>query len=264
MVKKHEVAKCSFAVFLTSTKYHRGNPMTDHREFDVFLSHSSVDKPWVSQLKDDLQRYGVTVWLDRDQIRPGDLFARALEQGLENSRAVALIVSPEALASGWVREEYYRSLGLAQRQERPFQLIPVLYRNAELPGFLANRSWVDFRDEAAYAHKVWELAWGITGRKPEQVLDLRMPVGLPDEQVPEVAPLPPGSRMPFSRNPLFVGREADLLALARGLRVGRQTAAIGQIAAATGLGGIGLLSQLADVHDSPAVLDSPAPGTKSG
>jgi len=62
---------------------------------------------------------------------------------------------------------------------------------------------------------------------------------LPRDRVPDqIAPLPPGSRMPFRPNPLFVGRDTDLLALSRGLtRAG--SAAIGQIAAATGLGGIG-------------------------
>jgi tetratricopeptide (TPR) repeat protein len=53
--------------------------------------------------------------------------------------------------------------------------------------------------------------------------------------------------MPLARNPLFVGREADLLRLARALRGGgtaaigpQATAAIGpQAAVATGLGGIG-------------------------
>jgi hypothetical protein len=62
--------------------------------------------------------------------------------------------------------------------------------------------------------------------------------GLPLDTIPGVAPLPYGSRMPLARNPLFVGREADLRQLAATLK-GGGTAAIGQIAAATGLGGIG-------------------------
>lgn len=141
-------------------------------QFDVFLSHNSVDKPWVIKLKDDLQCYGVSVWLDKDEIRPGDLFAEALEEGLENSRAMALIVSPEAMASGWVKEEYYRALSLAQNKHSSLQLIPVILRDAELPGFLKGRSWVDFREESAYSHKVWELVWGITGDKPAKALEL--------------------------------------------------------------------------------------------
>ena len=61
---------------------------------------------------------------------------------------------------------------------------------------------------------------------------------LPLDALPPPAPLPPGSRMPFARNALFVGRHADLHWLAATLK-GGATAAIGQVAAATGLGGIG-------------------------
>lgn len=62
--------------------------------------------------------------------------------------------------------------------------------------------------------------------------------GLPLEDIPEPSPLPPGSRMPLRRNALFVGREADLKALAATLKAGG-VAAVGQSAAVTGLGGIG-------------------------
>ncbi len=63
---------------------------------------------------------------------------------------------------------------------------------------------------------------------------------LPLDTIPEVAPLPAGSFMPFSRNPLFVGHEGDLQVLAKMLK-GGEVAVIGQtgIAAATGMGGIG-------------------------
>ena len=44
--------------------------------------------------------------------------------------------------------------------------------------------------------------------------------------------------MPLARNALFVGREEDLKALARALKAG-ETAAVGQLATVTGLGGIG-------------------------
>ncbi|RIK42312.1 MAG: hypothetical protein DCC57_18435, partial [Chloroflexi bacterium] len=65
-------------------------------------------------------------------------------------------------------------------------------------------------------------------------------LSLPLDDLPPVGPLPPGSRMPLARNPLFVGRRADLLRLAAALSA-HGTAAIsqGETAAATGLGGIG-------------------------
>ncbi len=63
---------------------------------------------------------------------------------------------------------------------------------------------------------------------------------LPLDFTPPLLPLPPSSRMPLSRNPLFVGRRDDLLRLARAIK-GGETVAIGQVetAATTGLGGMG-------------------------
>jgi tetratricopeptide (TPR) repeat protein len=55
---------------------------------------------------------------------------------------------------------------------------------------------------------------------------------LPLDALPEPAALPPGSLMQIRRNDLFVGRAADLLALARSIKSGGT-------AAVTGLGGLG-------------------------
>lgn len=140
--------------------------MSSEKPFDVFLSHSSVDKSWVVKLKNALQTRGLRVWLDRDEIRPGDLFVNALESGLNESKVVALIVSPQSLQSGWVKEEYSRAVKLAQDHKSPLRLIPVILRTAELPGFLGNRNWVDFRDESKFEENLQQLIWGITGAKP--------------------------------------------------------------------------------------------------
>ena len=48
---------------------------------------------------------------------------------------------------------------------------------------------------------------------------------LPIDAVPEPGALPPGSHMPLSRNPLFVGREDDSRALARLLKAGESPSA---------------------------------------
>jgi hypothetical protein len=139
------------------------------RRFDVFLSYSSTDEAWVRRLAEDLKRYGVSVWLNKDEIRPGDLFAETLEQGLTQSRAVALVVSPASMASGWVKQEYYRALSLTQDKDDPSRLIPVLRDSAELPGFLSDRRWVDFRNPAEYRERVAELVWGIGFSNPASV-----------------------------------------------------------------------------------------------
>jgi hypothetical protein len=130
--------------------------------FDIFLSYKSEDSEWVTTLKKDLQRRGVQVWLDRDEIRPGDLFVGALEDGLASSRSVGLVVTPESIASGWVKEEYSRALSLVK--ESSLQLIPLILKDAELPGFIKSRHFVDFRNNDLYESEVNKLVWpGITG-----------------------------------------------------------------------------------------------------
>jgi len=131
--------------------------------FDIFLSYKSEDGSWVEQLKKDLQARGVRVWLDKDQIRPGDLFPRALEEGIATSRAVGLVVTPESTKSKWVQAEYYRALRLSK--EKGLQLIPLLLRKAHVLGFLSDLQWIDFTDEARYDRNVDQLIWpGITGK----------------------------------------------------------------------------------------------------
>jgi len=137
--------------------------------FDVFLSHNRVDKPWVSQLAADLQRYGVRVWLDQKVLRPGDRCVQGLEEALAQSRVVALVVSPESMASDWVREEYDRAIAQQKR------LIPVLIRDAPLWEFLDSRHRVDFRDPRTYDANVRQLVRGITEAEPPASLHLPAP-----------------------------------------------------------------------------------------
>ena len=171
------------------------------RRFDVFLSHSSVDTLWVQRLAADLGRYEVSVWSAETQAAPSgepnegpddkpDGQARsgpgsgpdALEHGLDTCGAMVLVVSPESLASGWVEETHARALALAQRKDAALHLIPALLHAVELPAFLAQRSWVEFRDPRQYADGVWHVVWGITGEKPAHVLALEAP--------PLAAPVP--------------------------------------------------------------------------
>jgi hypothetical protein len=154
-----------------------------NKEFDVFLSHNSGDKPWVIALKAALAERGVKVWLDRDEIRPGDLFIDALEHGIEQSRAVALIVSPEAVKSSWVKLEYQRAMVLAGADAADLRVIPCLLRQAVLPGFLTTLQCIDFRDPAAFKQKVDDLCWGITGIKPGQESPAPEPPQVPDADV---------------------------------------------------------------------------------
>lgn len=58
---------------------------------------------------------------------------------------------------------------------------------------------------------------------------------IPTNTIPNISHLPPGSRMIYRHNPVFVGRREDLIAIAKNICSGT----LGQTVAITGLGGMG-------------------------
>jgi hypothetical protein len=127
--------------------------------FDAFISYHSGDAEWVGTLVAALEARGVRVWIDSEQLRPGNLFPGALAAAIESIGCVVLVLSRGAIASAWVEEEF--SLALTHRR----QVVPVLIDDVEPPGFVAGRTWVDFRDPSAFAVRIDDLVFGVTGRR---------------------------------------------------------------------------------------------------
>jgi len=129
------------------------------KPFAVFLSHHHSDALWALRIRDVLQARGITVWLDRDRIRPGDLVIKALQDAIEQCQAFITLVSPDAITSKWVQEEYSHAIG----HRSPIRIIPCWLRGAEMPDMFANRVWVDFRDESKFEAAMHSLVLGLTG-----------------------------------------------------------------------------------------------------
>lgn len=121
-----------------------------HDRWDVFISYGHEDADWVGTLADNLHRDGFDVFFDQWEIIGGDRVTGRLEVGLRGATYGVLVVSPHSLSRPWVMEEYEALL--AQAVANPGRrLIAVLYRDCELPPFLASRRWVDFRGVSSAA-----------------------------------------------------------------------------------------------------------------
>ncbi|MGH7454367.1 MAG: toll/interleukin-1 receptor domain-containing protein [bacterium] len=83
--------------------------MADTFQYDVFLSHSSKDKPVVRELANRLKHDGLRVWLDEWEIQPGDMIGLKLQQGLERSRTLLMVMSHAYFASEWSMLEHHTS-----------------------------------------------------------------------------------------------------------------------------------------------------------
>lgn len=62
-------------------------------KYDVFICHSSKDKPIISTLIEDFKKENVTYWVDAEQINFGDSITEKITEGLETSNYVIPCIS---------------------------------------------------------------------------------------------------------------------------------------------------------------------------
>src|SRR5262249_20256391 len=109
----------------------------------VFLSHTSIDKPFVEKLAGDLKRIGINVWFDKWEIKIGESITWKIEEGIRENEYLAIVLSPEALNSDWVKCEL-SAAWVKQMQRRRVVVLPILYRSCAIPLFLADRKYANF------------------------------------------------------------------------------------------------------------------------
>ena len=93
----------------------------------VFISHSSKDEALASQITCSLEAAGFDVWFDKYEVLPGDNWADKVAQGLRESDAMVVLVTPTALESSRMQGDI--DYALTQRRFKG-RLIPVLAGDA--------------------------------------------------------------------------------------------------------------------------------------
>ncbi len=119
-------------------------------EYDVFLSYSSKDKNIVHDLANRLKQDGLRVWLDKWEIKPGNLIPLKIQEGLEKSHTLLMCMSPAYFESEWGRMEHYTLL-FRDPINKQRRLIPLLIADCIRPDFIAYLAYIDWRtcsDEA--------------------------------------------------------------------------------------------------------------------
>ncbi len=170
---------------------------------DVFLSYHWRDHDAVERLARALDTRGLRVFLDRWNLTPGLPWPQALEQALEQCRAVVICVGPEGMGP-WQMREQFLALDRQSREERrglTFPVIPLLLPGADPPlGFLKINTWIDLRTRVDDALALEGLARAARGLPPG-----------PDEVAKARAAVCPYRGLQAFREedaPFFFGREA--------------------------------------------------------
>jgi WD40 repeat protein/energy-coupling factor transporter ATP-binding protein EcfA2 len=173
----------------------------------VFLSHATANTPLVEELAHRLEAlpYGITCWMDKRDLIPGDSLLKAIQQALAESDVCVIFFGPGGLGA-WQREEI--DAAIRRRLSDPksrLRIVPVILpggrrvADEEMPDFLRGTLWVEFRESIQEQDSFEHLQRGIRG-VPEPRKDPR----------PWDGGCPYVGLKPFSREEatFFFGRDA--------------------------------------------------------
>lgn len=155
----------------------------------IFLSYSHKDAPIMERVKSTLLDNKLKVWTDEDLIPGTPVWEQAIEKAIESAGCLTVVLSPNAKASIWVRQE----IGYARIQDIP--IFPVLAdgkENTSVPLGLTYAHWTDIRDEAKYESEMQKLITAIANH-----------LGI-TEIAPEAKQLPISINTPSSSNGVFI------------------------------------------------------------
>jgi len=76
---------------------------------NIFISYSRHDTHFVNKLSNDLRKKGIDVWIDRENIMPGQMWQKQVEMGLKKASALIFVISKHSIQSQWTIKEFFFS-----------------------------------------------------------------------------------------------------------------------------------------------------------
>jgi len=110
----------------------------------IFISYSHDDKRFVDMLAKQLVRHHVNVWLDRWELNIGDSILEKVQEAIDESSALLVVLSKSSVKSEWCKKEISGGL-LKELEERRVFILPVLLEDCEVPLFARGKLYADFR-----------------------------------------------------------------------------------------------------------------------
>ena len=130
--------------FISEAKKNAENLMTD-----VFISYASENSELRDRIKNALSHHIITTWVHNKDIRSGQDFAVAINEGIEQADSLIFFISNESLQSEYCIKELNYALELNKR------IIPILIEkeiNYEQPAALASLQYIDFTAHEQIEH----------------------------------------------------------------------------------------------------------------
>lgn len=116
---------------------------------EVFISYKTEESELANFFCGQLEGSGVSCWIAPRNIPSGEEWANAIVNGIENAKAVVLLISRASMGSGEVAKEVDLASGMKK------MIFPVRIENTTLKGaflyHLSNKQWIDALENDKFA-----------------------------------------------------------------------------------------------------------------
>jgi hypothetical protein len=112
----------------------------------IFLAYSHADRNQVLKLYEDLRIAGFNPWLDTENLLPGQMWRRVIDDAIRRSDAIVLCLSHKSVSRrGFFQKELSTALDQARTRLRttPY-LIPVRLDNVSIPSEIRTLQFFDY------------------------------------------------------------------------------------------------------------------------
>ncbi len=112
----------------------------------VFISYSRKDIAFVERLAKDIKNAGFDAWYDLSGLEAGKNWGKEIQDALQESQFLIVVLSPNSLQSRWVEREYLFAESLNVK------IIPVLYQPCRLPLWTIDLHYIDMTSGSYKKH----------------------------------------------------------------------------------------------------------------
>ncbi|NOR68404.1 MAG: TIR domain-containing protein [Methylomarinum sp.] len=110
----------------------------------VFISYSHSDEEFVNLLAANLVKRNTHIWLDTWNLNVGDSLISKVQEAIEESSALLIILSKSSVESEWCKKELNSAL-MRELDEKKVIVLPVLLEDCKVPLFLKEKMYADFK-----------------------------------------------------------------------------------------------------------------------
>jgi hypothetical protein len=112
----------------------------------IFINYSRADSDFATKLAMQLVKHKANVWIDQWELHVGDSLINKIQEAIQGASGLLVILSKASVESESCKKDLSSGL-IRELEEKRVVVLPVLKEDCEMPMFLRDKLYADFRTD---------------------------------------------------------------------------------------------------------------------